>query len=280
MSPVHTGSSPRRRVSVALGDDVRIDVIIDGVGPGIVLLPSLGRDSEDYGEVAQGLAAHGFTVLRPQPRGLGASVGPMHGITLADLASDVAGVIRNLVGARAIVFGHAFGNWVARMTASEYPGLVAGVVVAAAAAKTYPADLTENIRRIADPATPPTLRLDLLRRTFFASGSNPRSWLDGWHADVRDSQFAAARATPQERWWSAGAAPILELHADQDPFMPAANRSDLAHELGSRVISVVIPGASHALVPEQPDRVVEAVSAWARYLPTLFIETKGQSIDI
>ena len=33
----------------------RIDVTTEGTGPLILLLPSRGRDSEDYDEVAQGL---------------------------------------------------------------------------------------------------------------------------------------------------------------------------------------------------------------------------------
>ena len=54
-------------------DTVEIDLIAEGRGPLIVLLPSRGRDSEDYDEVAAGLAKEGFRVLRPQPRGMHAS---------------------------------------------------------------------------------------------------------------------------------------------------------------------------------------------------------------
>ena len=60
-------------------EDVMIEVIVEGQGPAIVLLPSLARDSDDYDEVAEGLAAAGFRVLRPQPRGIGRSTGPMSG---------------------------------------------------------------------------------------------------------------------------------------------------------------------------------------------------------
>src|SRR5690348_12180268 len=73
-------------------DNVEIDTIAEGKGPLIVLLPSRGRDSEDYDEVAAGLAKEGFRVLRPQPRGMHASKGPLKDITLHDLARDVATV--------------------------------------------------------------------------------------------------------------------------------------------------------------------------------------------
>jgi pimeloyl-ACP methyl ester carboxylesterase len=52
-------------------DDVRIEVIAEGSGPLIILLPGRGRGSEDFNEVAAGLAKAGFRVLRPQPRGAG-----------------------------------------------------------------------------------------------------------------------------------------------------------------------------------------------------------------
>src|SRR5437660_8408745 len=74
-------------------DAVRIEVIAEGSGPLLVLLPSRGRDSEDYDDVAAGLAKAGFRVLRPQPRGTMRSTGPLQNITLHDLAGDVAAVI-------------------------------------------------------------------------------------------------------------------------------------------------------------------------------------------
>ena len=121
--------------------DGQIDVITEGAGPVIILLPSRGRDSEDYDEVAHGIAKAGFRVLRPQPRGIGQSVAPMRDITLHDFARDIAAVIRHY-GGPAVIVGHAYGNWVARMTAVDHPQLVRGVVIAAAASKTYPPELS------------------------------------------------------------------------------------------------------------------------------------------
>jgi hypothetical protein len=47
-------------------DSVAIEVITEGQGPAILLLPSLARDFEDYDAVADGLAEAGFRVLRPR----------------------------------------------------------------------------------------------------------------------------------------------------------------------------------------------------------------------
>jgi acetyl-CoA C-acetyltransferase len=51
-----------------------------------------------------------------------------------------------------VIVGHAFGNWVARMTAVDYPQLVRGVVIAAAAAKQKDAGTT-GIDMAGDPST-------------------------------------------------------------------------------------------------------------------------------
>jgi pimeloyl-ACP methyl ester carboxylesterase len=135
-----TAQAERAREVVATNDErVRLEVIAEGRGPLVILLPSRGRDSEDFDAVAAGIAAAGFRVLRPQPRGAGGSVGPLKDLTLHDFARDMAAVIAQAGGGPAVIVGHAFGNWVARMTAVDYPKLVRGVVIVAAAAKAYPA---------------------------------------------------------------------------------------------------------------------------------------------
>ena len=50
-----TAAAQERTRSLVKYDNVEIDVIAEGRGPLIVLLPSRGRDSEDYDEVAAGL---------------------------------------------------------------------------------------------------------------------------------------------------------------------------------------------------------------------------------
>ena len=259
---------PERTRGIVVCGDARIEVIAEGAGPLVVLLPSRGRDSEDYDEVAAGIARAGFRVLRPQPRGTGASSGPMTGLTLHDFAGDVAAVIAHAGGGPAVVAGHAFGNWVARMTATDHPQLVRGVIILAAAAKTYPEALAEAVTRSADVTLADAERLGYLRSTFFAPGHDASVWLKGWYPDVNASQFAAGRATRQEEWWGAGRAPLLDLQAALDPFKPRETANELKEELGERVTIAVIPDASHALIPEQPAAVVEAIVAWMRKLPT------------
>lgn len=256
-----------RRTELVRYNDVQIEVVFEGSGPAVVLLPSLARDSDDYDEVAEGLAAAGFRVLRPKPRGIGRSSGPMAGISLHDFARDIAEVVKALGDGKAIVAGHAYGNWVARMTATDYPSLVRGVAIVAAAAKQYAPELSTAVTNAGNPSLSDAQRLAALRFGFFAPGNDPTVWLKGWHPEVRNSQRAAAAAVKQAEWWSGGTAPLLDLQAEKDPFKPESKRNEMKDEFGARVTVMVIPNASHALIPEQPKAVVEALTQWIKTLP-------------
>jgi pimeloyl-ACP methyl ester carboxylesterase len=105
-------------------------------------------------------------------------------------------------------------------------------------------------------------RLKYLRLTFFAPGNDPKSWLNGWHPEVKKAQRAARAATRTEEFWSAGNVPVLDLMAADDPFRLPETRNENRDELGSRVSLAVVPNASHALIPEQPALVVDAITAW------------------
>jgi pimeloyl-ACP methyl ester carboxylesterase len=255
-------------------DDIRIEVIMDGSGPLVVMLPSRGRGAEDFDGVADQLVKAGFRVLRPQPRGAALSRGPMQDLTLHDLASDVAAVIRIAGGGGpAIIVGHAFGSWVARMTAIDHPELVRGIVMAAAAAKAYPAgfqgakELSEAVQKSGDFALPTRERLAYLRLAFFAPNNDASGWLYGWHPAADEVQSAAGHVTHQSEWWSGGSVPLLDLQGELDPFKPRAMSNEMREEFGERVSVVVIPNASHALIPEQPEAVAAAILAWIGKLP-------------
>ncbi|HTN13120.1 MAG TPA: alpha/beta hydrolase [Acetobacteraceae bacterium] len=247
----------------------RIEVVLEGSGPALVMLPSLGRDGyQDFDSVAAMLAAS-HTVLRPQPRGVGGSSGPLDGVSLHHMADDIAHVINALGGGRAAILGHAFGHFVARMTAVAHPDLVRGVVLAAAAARQYAPEIAATPRIAGNPDLPETERLAALRLGFFAAGHDPRPWLHGWHPATQRMQIDCRekQGVRQADWWGAGVAPLLELIPAQDPFKPREKWHELGAELGPRVQKLVIQGASHALFPEQPEAVAEAVAAWLITIP-------------
>jgi pimeloyl-ACP methyl ester carboxylesterase len=263
VSVAFTPTGDRTRRIVDLGE-ARIEVTAEGHGPLIVLLPSLGRGAGELDPLAAGLAQQGFRVLRPEPRGIGGSVGPMTGVSYHDFAKDVAGIIEEERSGPAIVAGHAYGNWIARTVAADHPDLVRGVVLVAAGARHWPPHLSDAITTINDFDQPSSTRLNALQLAFFAPGHDASPWLEGWHPDVTKSQRAARSKTDPKSWWAAGEAPILDLQGADDPFRPRETMDDYRGEFGSRVTVVVIQAASHALPVEQPDAVVQAIVGWAR----------------
>lgn len=249
--------------------DVQVEVVAEGKGPLIVMLPSLGRDAADYDTVAEAFVREGYRVLRPTPRGIGNSKGPMVNVSLHNFANDVAKVIEHESSGPAVVIGHAYGNWVARTVAADHPVLVRGVVIAAAASRKYDPRLTGYIDKCQDTRLSDEERLKYLRMTFFAPASDPKPWLQGWYPEVKVVQRAARAATQTESFWGGGTAPMLDLMAADDPFRLPATVNENRQEFGERVTVVVIPNASHALIPEQPAAVAGAVSKWARSLPAV-----------
>jgi pimeloyl-ACP methyl ester carboxylesterase len=60
---------------------------------------------------------------------------------------------------------------------------------------------------------------------------------------------------------------VLDLQAEQDPWRPRDTLHQMREDLGAdRVTVVVIADASHALIPEQPAKLVAAVLDWMRGL--------------
>jgi pimeloyl-ACP methyl ester carboxylesterase len=248
---------------------VAIEVLAQGSGEPIVLLPSLGRGAGDFDPIAQRLADAGFRVLRPQPRGIGASRGPMTGIDLHDYAADVAAVIaHDGGGAAAFVVGHAFGNRVARMLATDRPELVRAVALVAANVGHAPSppEVRAAIRASADPSLPDAERLAALQFAFFAPGNDARAWLEGWHPDVLAAQRIAGDRTSREADYAAGAAPILYLQPDHDPLAHAQDADEFKQALGERVTIVGVKNCSHAAVAEAPDAISDALIDYASAL--------------
>lgn len=250
--------------------DAVIETLIDGSGPTLVVLPSYGRDSrEDFNEFAGILSDAGYRVLRPQPRGIGRSVGSME-TSLEGMAADVAEVIRQLGGGQAAVLGHAFGNGVARQLATTHKDLVAGTVLAAASTSGASAETNEAPFIAGDPTRSEHERLAVLRRAFFATGHDARIWLDGWYPKTLEMQKAAAQRVDPKSFSHAGTAPILQIIAESDPFSPYETWRSLREECGDRVTTRIIADASHALFPEQTPNVAKVVLEWLAQLPKSF----------
>jgi pimeloyl-ACP methyl ester carboxylesterase len=118
-----------RRSETVTAAAVSIETYVDGTGPAVVVIPSYGRDGgDDFEPFTAALVDAGYRVLRPQPRGIAQSVGPMTGVVVDDFGDDIARVIDRLADGSAVLLGHAFGNFVARTVATNHPEKVSAVM--------------------------------------------------------------------------------------------------------------------------------------------------------
>ena len=153
---------------------------------------------------------------------------PLTGIDMHDYAADVAAVIAHADSGPAFVVGHAFGNRVARMLATDRPDLVRAVALVAAniGKAPSPPDVRAAIRAA------PTLRCrtrDASRRC--DSPSLPPAMIPraGSRAGIRGAGGAAHRRRPHlaRRGLRRRRAPILYLQPGHDPARACRGRRGL-----------------------------------------------------
>src|SRR5258708_27740010 len=102
--------APAPTRTVLARGDWRIEVLAQGSGQIIVLLPSLGRGASDFDPIASRLVQAGYRVFPPQPRGICQSSGPLTGIDLHDYAGDLAAFIEHDNNGPAFPVLHAIRN--------------------------------------------------------------------------------------------------------------------------------------------------------------------------
>lgn len=242
-----------------------------GSGDTVVLLASLGRSVSDFNELALSLSHAGFRTIAVEHRGIGKTTGSglFKKLTQHDYAGDVAAVIKSLEipgDGKVHVIGHAYGNRIARTMAADHPELVRSVtLIAAGGYVPIPSEIRNAMYMIFLNFLPDTTREKYIRKAFFSPGNLiPEHWISGWYASAALPQSRATFATPRENWWSGGQAPILLLQGEDDVIAPAENAAIMKKEFGNRVTVITIPNAGHALLPEQPELIENAVLEFLR----------------
>lgn len=238
----------------------------------VVLKASFARSVADFNELTAALAAEGFETLAIESRGIGGSGGggPGQRLTLHDLAADI-GVVLDLHRGEPIptahLVGHAFGNRVVRTWARDAPERVASLVlIAAGGLVPLDPEVSAALERTVAAWWPWPWREAAVRKAFFAEESAiPPDWRGGWWLWGGLAQGAATTATPSSAFWDGGRAPILVLQAEQDSVAPPEDAGlRLLASFPERVELVRVPGAGHAFLPEQPERVHRAVLGFLR----------------
>lgn len=240
---------------------VRLECVACGSGHAAVLLANAGCSIEYLEPLAAQLRATGLQSISINMRGVGRSEGSLEGLSLHDLADDVAEVINALGGGAAHIVGHAYGNRIARCLAADYPALVRSVILLGAGG-------------LIGPATPLGTSFRELRLSQLYGAECVTVGKARWLAPVSDlnilkavvcwprvhlAHLATNERTPIEDWWTAGIAPVLVVQGLDDLAAPPGNGHALSAQLGERAQVVDVAAAGHFMVLEQPKIVTKAV---------------------
>jgi len=239
-----------------------LECTLYGSGPPVVLLANAGCSTGYFDDLARVLAAGGLQAICVNMRGTGESRGSLDGITVHDLAADVAGVLEAVDCGPAHLVGHAFGNRVARCLAADRPALVRSVTLLAAGGLIAPATpLGASFRNATEVKMNGSDCVTVLGARWLSPASDPKilAQVECWPA-VFIAHLATSRNVPLEYWWSAGTAPLLVIQGLDDEAAPPGNGHALRKQSGERVRVVDLPHAGHFLLLEQPEAVARVVS--------------------
>src|SRR3954462_6472491 len=207
-----------------------------GSGTPVVLLANAGCSTGYFDDLAHMLAAGGLQTISVNMRGAGESRGSLDGITVHDLAADVAGGLEAVDCGPAPLVGHAFGNRVARCLAVDRPSLVRSVTLLAAGGLIGPATpLGTPFRNAMQVKMNGSDCVTMLGARWLSPASDPKvlQQVECWPA-VHLAHLATSRNVPLEDWWSGGTAPLLVIQGLDDAPAPPGNGHALRGQFGER----------------------------------------------
>jgi pimeloyl-ACP methyl ester carboxylesterase len=203
----------------------------------------------------------GRTAVALDLPGVGEAADEPVGPDLHAVAADVADRLSDL-STPFHLLGHAYGNRVARCLAADQPARVASLILLGCGGKVPGDDEARGalMACFTEPVGSDRHR-DAVAVAFFAPGNPvPPSWETGWWAEAAAAQGRATAATSLDEWWvPPDPLPVLAVVGREDRISPPANAADLVASVGDRGRLVVVAGAGHALLPEQPEAVAEAL---------------------
>lgn len=234
-----------------------------GDGAAVVMLPSLGRGAADFDDLGSRLVDAGYRAVALNP-----PEALFPGAGMADLATLVVERLDDLGVDRCHMVGHAFGNRWARAFTVGQPDRVVSLTLLAAGGLIEPEpDVHLSLISLFDLDAPEAERLAHIDKVFFAEGHDASIWLDGWFPLAAAIEGEATTTTPIESWWSAAPEQVLVVQGLQDVCAVPENGRRYVAELVDRGVDgrlVELDGAGHALLPERPDAVADAVVGFLR----------------
>ncbi|MGQ0468213.1 MAG: alpha/beta fold hydrolase [Sporichthyaceae bacterium] len=276
----------------------RFHVVEAGEGPLVLLLHGFPTFWWTWRHQLPALAADGYRAVAMDLRGYGGSDKTPRGYDPFTLAGDVAGVIRSLGQAEAIVVGHGWGGLLGWTVAVLEPKVVASLVVLSAAhPRRMRAAVASDGRQLAAskyvlgyqrPWVPERLltendgaAVERLLRTWSPGGDWPDPDTAQRYRRAIQIDKVAYCALEYHRWAIRSlvrpdgarfartmrapiARPVLHLHGSRDAAILPSTAAGSGQYVAGPYTWSLVPGAGHFPQEEQPDTVNTMLQAWLR----------------
>lgn len=252
--------------------DVRCYYELLGDGEPLLLIPGLGTTCRLWDPVIPELASR-FSLILPDNRDVGRSIGKRKPHALSDLVADLVELLDELQLERAHVLGLSLGGVIAQRLAADHPSRVERLVLISCAG-----GFTPYLRHVAGLLGHALRHFpkEMYARTIELLGTAP-GYFDA-HLDLVEQRVAAkcsapvsARAVGAQLRCLASAsfdpqfdgivAPTLVIAGEHDALIPNCYAREMAATIpGSRF--EVIPGAGHNPLIDEPEQVLPLLIAF------------------
>lgn len=247
---------------------MKLNYILEGNGENVILLHPVGLDLTCWDAVAVQLAGE-YRLLRVDLRGHGGSPRVDRELELADFASDVNELIRELDFVPSTLVGLSFGGMVAQAYALNFPEGLSKLVVAgcpctlpdiaraalrargrAGLEKGMESQIDETLQRWFTPQFIASGGTESIRQRLISI--DPAAWNSAWQA-ISNIHTAARLHEIQ--------VPTLCIAGELDSASPPAALQEIATRIPNARL-LALPRTPHMMQVERPDLVASALLAF------------------
>jgi pimeloyl-ACP methyl ester carboxylesterase len=236
-----------------------IEAFVFGEGPEtLIMAAGNGRPASQLMDLAKAIASAGIRTVVYNYRGIGASNGPLDGLTLVDYGNDVWAIVDALGVQKVHLAGKTYGNRVMRAASQTKPDRVATIILVGAGGEVQPSPETIALyKRYTDPDVPKSEWLSLQAKLMYAPGNEHLAEKDageGQFPAIAAAEVKASEATPKEAWSMGGTAPMLAITCLLDRVAVPENAYKIA-ETRPNTWLAGLPGCGHNMINEQPEEL-------------------------
>ena len=234
-----------------------------GRGEPLVLIYGYPLDGTTWNEVAS-LLETDFDLIIPDLRGMGQSDAVDKTYTVADLASDIAGLLDHLKIQKAFIAGHSMGGYVALAFARAYPNRVRGLGMISSQVLADPPERKEGRYKTAEDVAEKGIGVVVDSMTTKLSAdariqSFVREVMQRQKpAGVIGSLKAMAERPDSSDLFKSFKFPVVIVHGDADALIPVERGREMKAALPSAHYTE-LKGAGHMPMMENPKATVNAL---------------------